>query len=103
MSSGRRRVSSTVTLLILATLGIFFSFPPVHGSLGWSTPSLVDSHSGVDILPSALQASSGTLCLAWQSNRLGQATGQPDILHKTYTHGAGSSAHNLTSSGENSA
>jgi len=103
MSSGRRRVSSTVTLLILATLGIFFSFTPVHGSLGWSSPSLVDSHSGMDILPSALQASNGTLWLAWQSNRLGQATGRPDILYKTYTNGVWSSDHNLTSSGWNSA
>jgi len=82
---------------------MFVSFMPVRGALGWSSPTLVESHAGTDILPSALQASNGTLWLAWQSNRFSQATGRPDILYKTYTNGVWSSDHNLTTSGWNSA
>jgi hypothetical protein len=41
--------------------------------------------------------------LAWQSNRNGLSTGRTDIIYKTYTNGAWSQDHNLTSSGWNSA
>jgi hypothetical protein len=41
--------------------------------------------------------------LAWQSNRNGLFTGRTDIIYKTYTNGAWSQDHNLTSSGWNSA
>jgi len=79
------------------------SLMPANASLGWSSPILVESHAGTDILPSAMQASNGTLWLAWQSNRFSQATGRPDILYKTYTNGVWSADHNLTNSGWNSA
>src|SRR6267378_567493 len=100
---GRNRLLSAITLVILVTLGTFLSFTPVRASLGWSSPTIVDTHTGTDILPSGLQARNGTLWLAWQSNRYGQTTGRPDILYKTYTNGVWSADHNLTSSGWNSA
>ena len=72
-----------------------------HASLGWSSPILIDTHSGFDMLSTALQARNGTLWLAWQSNRYAQTTGRFDVLYKTYANGVWSSDHNLTSSGQN--
>lgn len=102
MSSRRNRICKGLTLFILANLIVIPSLIPGHASLGWSSPIVVDSHAGTDILPSALQASNGTLWLAWQSNRFSQATGRPDILYKTYTNGVWSNDRNLTNSGWNS-
>jgi hypothetical protein len=103
MASSRNAIPRAVILFVLVMLGISPSLFPAHGSLGWSSPILVETHAGTDILPSALQANNGTLWLAWQSNRFSQATGRPDILYKTYTNGVWSSDHNLTRSGWNSA
>lgn len=90
------------TLVILLSLGMFHLLSPVHGNTAWSSPVLVDTHSGLDILPSALQASNGTLWVAWQSTRNNQSTGRTDIIYKTYTNGVWSSDRNMTSSGWNS-
>jgi hypothetical protein len=49
-----------------------------------------------------LQASNGTLWAAWQSNRNAPLTGRNDIIYKTFTNGAWSSDHNLTTTGQNS-
>src|SRR5260370_16667495 len=99
--SGKRRVF-TSTMIILLALGIFHLLNPAQGSTAWSSPTLIDTHSGLDILPSALQTSNGTLWVAWQSTRNNQSTGRTDIIYKTYTNGVWSSDRNLTSSGWNS-
>ncbi len=91
----------TVSLFGLALVGIVQPLQFAHASLGWSSPILIDTHSGFDMLSTALQASNGTLWLAWQSNRYAQTTGRFDVLYKTYTNGVWSSDHNLTSSGQN--
>jgi hypothetical protein len=88
--------------VIFLVLGLFNSIQSGHANPSWSSPILVDTHRGIDILPSGLQASNGTLWLAWQSNRNGLFTGRTDIIYKTYTNGAWSADHNLTSSGWNS-
>ena len=92
----------TSTLIILLSLGISHFLNPVQGTPAWSSPVLVDTHSGLDILPNALQTSNGTLWVAWQSTRNNQTTGRTDIIYKTYTNGVWSSDLNLTSSGWNS-
>ncbi len=97
-----RKLLSTSPLLLLALVGMFQPLQFAHASVSWSSPILVDTHSGLDMLSSALQASNGTLWIAWQSNRYGQTTGRFDVLYKTYTNGIWSSDHNLTSSGQNS-
>ena len=53
------------------------------------------------MLSSTVQATNGTLWIAWQSNRYGQTTGRFDVLYRTYTNGVWSSDHNLTSSSQN--
>jgi hypothetical protein len=84
-------------------LGLAIPIQLGHGIQTWSSPILVDTHRGIDILPSGLQASNGTLWLSWQSNRNSLSTGRTDIIYKTYTNGAWSQDHNLTNSGWNSA
>jgi hypothetical protein len=101
--SRRRNVVVRSALLIFVVFGLFNMFQPVRAAApSWSSPILADTHRGLDILPSALQASNGTMWLAWQSNRNGLFTGRPDIIYKTYTNGVWSSDHNLTNSGWNS-
>lgn len=90
------------SLIILLTLGMLQFLNPVQATTAWSSPTLVDTHSGLDILPSSLQASNGTLWIAWQSTRNNQSTGRTDIIYKTYTNGVWSSDHNLTNTGWNS-
>lgn len=89
-------------LVISIILGLFNYINVGHANPTWSSPILVDSHRGIDILPSALQAANGTLWVAWQSNRNGLFTGRSDIIFKTYTNGVWSSDNNLTSTGWNS-
>src|SRR2546425_7736705 len=96
-----RKLLFTVSLLSLALPGMLQPVQFVHATTGWSSPLLIDTHSGFDMLSTSLQASNGTLWLAWQSNRYGQTTGRFDVLYKTYTNGVWSSDHNLTSSGQN--
>src|SRR5437879_8315289 len=96
-----RKLSITLPLLLLTFVGTLQPVQLVHASLAWSSPTLIDSHLGFDMLSTALQANNGTLWLAWQSNRYGPTTGRFDILYKTYTNGVWSADHNLTSSGQN--
>src|ERR1700756_2525143 len=86
---------------MLSLLGMFQPVPLAHASTGWSSPTLIDTHSGLDMLSSALQANNGTLWIAWQSNRYAQTTGRFDVLYKTFTNGVWSADHNLTSTGQN--
>ena len=103
MRESPRRVLALAPLFLILTLGVFQPIQLVHGSVSWSSPTLIDSHLGFDMLSSALQASNGTLWLAWQSNRYGQTNGRFDVLYKTYTNGVWSPDRNVTSSGQNSA
>jgi len=96
-----RRLTITIPLLLLTLVGMFQPVQIAHASVGWSSPILVDTHSGFDMLSSAVQANNGTLWIAWQSNRYGQTTGRFDVLYKTYTNGVWSTDHNLTNSGQN--
>src|SRR5438046_9099085 len=79
------------------------SLPPVHASLTWSSPTLIDANSGLNLLSTGLQASNGTMWIAWQSGRNAQITGRFDILYKTYTNGVWSISRNFTTSGQNAA
>jgi hypothetical protein len=99
--SFKRKLLLTVSLFLLALVGMVQPLQLAHASLGWSSPILIDTHSGFDMLSSTLQASNGTLWLAWQSNRYGQTTGRFDVLYKTYTNGVWSLDRNITSSGQN--
>ncbi len=88
-------------MLVLSLVGMMQPLQLAHASTGWSSPTLIDTHSGLDMLSTALQASNGTLWIAWQSNRYGQTTGRFDVLYKTFTNGVWSADHNLTSTGQN--
>jgi hypothetical protein len=88
-------------LLLLAFVGFVQTIQTGHASLIWSSPILIDNGGGTNTLSSVLQASNGTLWLAWQSNRNSITTGRTDVLYKTYTNGVWSTDHNLTSSGWN--
>jgi hypothetical protein len=101
--SRKRSVVIRSLLLIFITLGLLNTIQLGHANTSWSSSILVDTHRGIDILPASLQASNGTLWLAWQSNRNGLSTGRTDIVYKTYTNGAWSLDHNLTTTGWNSA
>jgi hypothetical protein len=100
---GRKGVLVRSALVIFVLLNLFNNIQPGHAAPSWSSPILEDTHRGIDILPSGLQANNGTTWLAWQSNRNGLSTGRPDILYKTFTNGVWSQDHNMTSSGWNSA
>jgi len=86
-------------------LAVLAAFEPFHFGAAvapsWSSPILVDSHRGLDILPSALQASNGTMWLAWESDRNDLSNARFDIIYKTYTNGVWSNDYNLTTSGKN--
>jgi hypothetical protein len=73
----------------------------VRGGVSWSSPNLIDHFAGIDILPNAVQASNGTIWIAWQSGRYQGSTARYDVLYKTKTAGALSSTHNFTTSGMN--
>ena len=88
--------------LLLLSIGFLHLFTPVNGTTSWSSPTLVDSSSSLNNLPSSLQASNGTLWIAWQSTRNNQSTGRTDIIYRTYTSGVWSRDYNLTNSGWNS-
>src|SRR5690349_8738360 len=56
-------------LLLLSLVGLFDRIQPVRAMPGWSSPIAVEQNLGIDVLPTALQASNGTMWLAWQTNR----------------------------------
>jgi hypothetical protein len=88
-------------LLLLASVVFVQTIQIGHASASWSSPILIDSGGGTNTQSSALQASNGTLWLAWQSNRNSITTARMDIIYKTYTNGIWSTDHNLTISGWN--
>src|SRR5437660_1752250 len=88
-------------LLLLSVTISVLPFRPVFGNTAWSSPLLTDSNNGRNQLSTSLQASNGTLWIAWQSSRNAIMTGRYDILYKTYTNGVWSVSRNMTTSGQN--
>jgi len=83
----------TSTLLIALTLAVFLQYQ-VHpvSAYTFQTPQLLDPAPSFDISPTALQASDGTLWVAWDSSFYGQN----QIVVKTYNTGVWSAQHNIT-------
>jgi hypothetical protein len=102
LASKQLRVVFRSAVILLAVLA---ALEPLHfsaaGAPSWSSPILVDTHRGLDILPNALQASNGTMWLAWESDRNDLSNARFDIIYKTYTNGVWSNDSNLTTSGNN--
>lgn len=99
----RPRTALLIPLILFLSLsGSLPTLQLVHASLSWSSPILIDSHPGISQLSSTLQASNGTLWVAFQSNRNNQSSNRYDVIYKTYTNGAWSTDHNLTMTGQNS-
>ncbi len=65
----------------------------------WAGPTDLNPHVGQDDLPAAVQASNGTLWIAWQTFRF--STTRPDIMYTTLTNGVTGSIARLTSTGFN--
>jgi hypothetical protein len=90
-------------LLIIASLAGFTPelFHPAHATTSWSSPNgIVVNSTSNDVFSSGLQASNGTLWLAWETNRF-RGDSLYDIAYQTFTNGVWSSAHQLTSSSIN--
>lgn len=90
-----------VVIVIIALLFIV-SIPShsnrVHASNTWpTTPTLAVSGAGSDYLPTSLQASDGTIWLAWQSNSLNPLGAQFQIFYRTFSAGVWSAPSNRTS------
>ncbi len=88
-----------VSAVLLPLLHTSQAGPPYS----WSGPVLVEGYTGTrigDILPTAVQASNGTLWLAWQSDKQNAFGG---IYYKTLTGGSWSTAQQLpgTNTGTN--
>lgn len=69
-------------------MGLTFNPPLARGAgppYPWTGPTDADPHLGQDNLPTAVQASNGTIWLAWQTFRY-TAT-RPDIILKSITNG----------------
>ena len=73
----------------------------VAASTMWGSPTAIDTRSGINILNAGLQASNGTIWLAWQTNRY-RGNSFYDISYKTYTNGVWSATSRLTTGGVNS-
>ncbi len=102
MMSTANRPSIRSALLVLVILGLLQPHPMDSTALTWSTPTAVESSSGFDQFPTALQASNGALWLAWASNRFNTANpARFDILYKTMTGGIWSDPARLSMSGNN--
>jgi hypothetical protein len=100
-----RRIIGTMMILLTLALSLPLTQPTARGSgppYSWTGPTDIDPHLGQDNLPTAVQASNGTLWLAWQTFRF-STTGRPDIIYKTLTNGTWSSDNRITSSGYNTA
>ncbi len=100
LSPGRKSIA-ILTIISLALLGGTELLQFAHATPSWSSPSLIDSSSGVNYLSSVIQASNGTLWIAWESDRNAAMTGRFDLIYKTYTNGVWSDDHNLTTSNQN--
>src|SRR6267378_1734879 len=100
-SPTRFAVLSTVLVLVVLAVQIG-AIHSVSANLTWSSASLIDHYNASNnILPTALQASNGTIWLAWQTDRYGGATGRNDIIYRTMTGGTWSPVRNFTTSGMN--
>jgi hypothetical protein len=90
-------------LLLISIIAVLQPLQVAHASASWSSPIEADSNSGLNSLPSALQATNGTLWVAWQSDVNSLTTGRMDIIYKTFnpTTLAWSSDQSLTTSGQN--
>src|SRR2546427_1179182 len=83
-------------------MGLTINQPLAKGAgppYSWTGPTDIDAHLGQDNLPAAVQASNGTLWLAWQTFRYNNV--RPDIIYKTLTNGTWSFDGRITSSGYN--
>ena len=75
-------------------------FHPVTATTLWGSPTAIENNAGINILNAGLQASNGTMWLAWQTNRY-RGDSQYDISYKTYTNGVWSTVSRLTTGGIN--
>ena len=73
---------------------------PANASTLWGSPTAIEANAGTNLLDTSVQASNGTLWLAWQTNRY-RGDSQYDISYKTYTNGIWSSVSRLTTGGIN--
>ncbi len=105
----RRQLVIASSLLLLAILGPVQFLHQVTGGGGggssttWSSPTAVEQVLGIDFLQDVVQASNGTLWLAWESDRFGGISGRTDVLYKTMTGVVWSPTYNFTNSGWNAA
>jgi hypothetical protein len=91
-------------ILLLSTLaGLVPSLPTARASQTWSSPLGVSTGTATDELPTAVNAGSGLMITAWETDVY--ASGEFDIAAQTMVNGTGvwSSATRLTNSGQNSA
>lgn len=99
-----RRVIVSFMIFLTLVAGLIVPQPVARGAgppYTWTGPTDIDPHLGTDILPAALQASNGTLWLAWQTFRFSNT--RPDIIYRTLTNGVWSSIVRITSLNFNTA
>lgn len=96
------RISAPLLLVLIVASGLLLATPIVAATgppYSWTGPTDVLPQLGQDNLPTAVQASNGTLWLAWQTFHF-SAT-RPDIVVRTLTNGTWGSLDKRTSSGFN--
>jgi len=97
-----RNLIAVLFVFLTLAMGIAFN-PPLARAAGppysWTGPTDIDPHLGQDNLPTAVQASNGTLWLAWQTFRFNNA--RPDIIYNTLTNNVWGSLGRITSTGYN--
>ena len=87
-----------IIVALLLIVGIPAHFSPVHAGTTWpTTPALAVQTAGSDYLPASLEASDGTIWLAWQSNALNPLKSQFEIFYRTFAGGVWSAPANITS------
>ena len=101
LASARSKTLRLLPLLLIVVITSVLPLTPVHANPLWSSPILIDSNNGRNQLSTSLQATNGTLWIAWESTRNAIFTGRVDILYKTYTNGVWSISRNMTTSGQN--
>src|SRR5437899_9880655 len=101
LASARSKTLRLLPLLLIVVITSVLPLTPVHANPLWSSPILIDSNNGRNQLSTSLQATNGTLWIAWESTRNAIFTGRVDILYKTYTNGGWSISRNMTTSGQN--
>ncbi len=87
------RKNLTRVLLLSLLLAVFFHFEARPASAySFQSPQLLDKAPAFDTQPTALQASDGTLWVAWDT----EFYGQNQIGAMTYSNGVWSAQHNIT-------